>query len=295
MTETSTNYIQTKTIKNACFLSLNLFSQLLEFNEPLANRTLLQKANRKTISCKLTTLSTFSYFDIAVYNALCSIYQGGNTHFTIAMIHRVITGGDRKSTLTSTYSQIRTSINKWHKATLEVSDYITLVKPKNRTKALYRLKGTLLDVVRCDEVILNGTKTVAYRFITSPLLLTYAADIGHVKTVSLETLLCNHGKATMNKSIIKTYLIIQIERMAHSRHKHTVAVAPLIEKCFNSKEPKQVQRIKQNILLTLDDLVSHEYITGYTPIRTNQTLVKIEIQLAQKNKPKEVTEIDSKN
>ena len=159
-------------------------------------------------------------YDMAVMDAVCTLYEHGCTIFTAAMLLRMMTGKDSGQTVNEKSAKdITDSLNKLMRivATVDMSrEYIerNLVPPNSTVKK----QGHLLQM-NCIQVTIPYHKGVfyGYELLDEPILYTYAKEVQQVLCYPVKLLEVDKFN-TKETILIKRYLLVRIETMKNARN-----------------------------------------------------------------------------
>ena len=176
---------------------------------------------------ELSSNHDFTYFDKAVFDAICTRSEAGDKVFPINTIYRTMHNYDSTyKPSTKRYNEIMNSIRKMNqiKVSADLTDHVRsyLKKDKdysnlsdneiNKLVGLYKIGNEPLIDYRIVEAQIQGASTESIYLVREPFLYTYSKAINHVQSVPSD-LLDLGIDTTIDRIAINNYLMSRIETM----------------------------------------------------------------------------------
>lgn len=176
---------------------------------------------------ELSNNHDFTYYDKAVFDAICTRYEAGDDIFTVNTIYRTMHNYDSTRNPTDIRrDEIMNSIRKMNqiKVSADLTDHVRGYLKKNKDYShfsdseldaivsYFRLGNEPLIDYRTVEAQIQGTKTEAIYLVREPYLYTYSKQINHVQSVPSELLNLNINMTT-DRTAINALLIRRIGDM----------------------------------------------------------------------------------
>lgn len=177
----------------------------------------------------------FTEYDRCVHNAVCSIFEAGNTNFTPDQVYRCMNGYDDSQYVSpQSIEKITASLDKSMRTYVKV-DYTNEARMyKKNLVEEYIIEGYILPATKIT-VKTGGHRVIGYKFNGKPLLYEYAQVSKQIATVPSKLLNTKDViRANPEVNIIKEYLLRRIEQMKKAKEK---------EKKKKAKVKKQINRI----------------------------------------------------
>lgn len=179
-------------------------------------------------------------FDMAVFRAILSLYNEGNTFFWPEQIYCVLSGhvkGEKIPKVTEAMtSEITESVNKLMSSMLTINCTEQLEKSKKYSD-VYRLAGAdrtqnMLYLEKCRVTFKNGKTVTGWKYISiePPLLYQYSNTIGQITAVPCKALNTGGRNSTV-KIAIRDYMMQEISRMKRGTRKSTKMLYQTILEC----------------------------------------------------------------
>src|SRR5699024_2456770 len=223
---------------------------------------------------ELSSNHDFTYFDKAVFDAICTRYEAGDNVFSIRTIYRTMHNYDSSNNPSDArYNEIMNSIRKMNQikvsADLTNHDRSYMKKSKeyshlsdneiDKMVGFYKIwNEPLIDHITVEAQI-QGAETEAIYLVREPFLYTYSKAIKHVQSVPSELLnLGGNTRTTTDRTAIIHYLISRIETMKSQKERsrkkvlHTTQrtirydrIYEIVEKIRGKKLSSKVKRTKR--------------------------------------------------
>lgn len=226
-------------------------------------------------------------FDKTVHNAICTLYEAGNSLFTLEMVYRAMNGLTNSERITEergTLEPIRESIEAGRRKMfrLNATDQISKYYPKIKT-LIY--EGYFLPVDKVTAVLHNGEEPIeCYKFLRVPPLYEYSRNIKQVISVDMN-LLDSKKKLKNSRSVavIREYLIKRISSMKNGKagiNNRNIKYSTLFDETGIDEtilDATQKKRKREQIKKILDHFITVNFITGYDEYKKGRTFDGITI------------------
>ncbi|MGF6950852.1 hypothetical protein QF028_003357 [Neobacillus sp. B4I6] len=210
----------------------------------------------------------FTNYDRCVHNAVCSIFEAGNTNFTPDQVYRCMNGLDDSQYVSPQSIEIITaSLDKLMRTYLKV-DYTNEARMYRRNLVEeYIVEGYILPATKIT-VKAGGHRRIGYKFNGKPLLYEYAQVSRQIATVPSKLLKTKDViRANPEVNIIKEYLLRRIEQMKKAKGKKQINRI-LFEKIYYETgelkpNKKKALRIRNTAKTLLTKFSEEKYIKGF--------------------------------
>lgn len=224
----------------------------------------------------------FTVYDRLVYNAVCSIFEAGNTNFSTDQVYRRMYGLNNKEKVSpQARGAITKSIDKMRMELYAIINYTNEAKAYGmelKEDETLKLENFIL---LADKVTLSagGREITGYKIYSKPLLYKYAQITKQVITVPNDLLDIKGDikRITSELVIIRDYLIRRIEIMKRSKEKKgadPVSNKITLEGIYEEiRQPnptaKKIQTIRDNVDKILAKFKGKKYIKDYDIYKKN--------------------------
>ena len=221
----------------------------------------------------------FTPYDRIVHNAVCSLFEAGNTKFTPDQVYRAMNGlDDQQYVSPQAIGAITRSLNKQRRIYAKV-DYT------NEAKAYRKdVNNCIVEdyILSAKKIILKagGQRVTGYKLNSKPILYQYAQVSGQVLTVPSKLLNTKDViKSTPEVIIIREYLIRRIELMKKNKDQSNRILLERVYEELNEPEPtkKKALKIRNIIEKLLSKFVSEKYIKNFEFYKEGRAFKGIEI------------------
>lgn len=242
---------------------------------------------------ELSSNHDFTYFDKAVFDAICTRYEAGDDVFSIRTIYRTMHNYDSSNNPSDArYNEIMNSIRKMNqiKVSADLTNHVRSYMKKSkeyshlsddeidRMVGFYKIGNEPLIDYRTVEAQIQGADTEAIYLVREPFLYTYSKAIKHVQSVPSELLnLGSKTRTTTDRTAIIHYLISRIETMKSQKERsrkkvlHTTQrtirydrIYEIVEKIRGKKLSSKVKRTKrEEVNEILRQYVNRKYIRNF--------------------------------
>lgn len=223
-------------------------------------------------------------YDKAVHDGLCSVLtQNKNMIATSRQIYEAMAG--KTTTNRQAIEHVIHSLNKMSMTKIYL-DYSQQAKNKGLSFDRMTFEGNLLYFIGV-EVETNGQISKGYKFLTTPILYEYAANIGQIITVNKSLLNIPNVANTDDSVVLRHYLLRRIQTMKNQRNcvnQNKIKFDSMFSYCSISNSGQQLSRTQLNrkrriVYDTLQAWVNMKYIKGYTEYRDGRKILGVEIKL----------------
>lgn len=223
----------------------------------------------------------YTQYDRAVFNAICSLYEAGNTHFTPATVYRVMTGKNREINITpQTISAVTRSIEKQRRSTVKIDGTTELQKRKVDGAEKLTFDSNILNLDKVTAIV-NGNEGEYYYFLRSPILYDYCKYTRQIITVPLNLLDTKTVKNTSEIIVIKEYLLRQIELIKNGyRNNSKMLYDTIFKECGISMTDRSIaKRYRGYIEKLLQEWVEMKHIKAYKEYKQGNKIAGIEVKI----------------
>lgn len=222
-------------------------------------------------------------YDKTVHNAVCSIFEAGNEHFTTEQVYRVMNGLDNRNRVSpQAVGAVTKSIDKMARLRVEI-DYTE--EAKERHPETFKNKDRVFiesNVLAVDKITVKagGHSVTGYKLLRKPPLYEYAQFSKQV--LSIENKLLNTSKAikrtTTEITVIREYLIRRMEYMK-SGGSNRILFQRIYEE-IGQAEPtrKKAMQIRKDVASLLDFYKSINHIKKYSFYKKGRSFEGAEIK-----------------
>lgn len=224
----------------------------------------------------------FTPYDRSVYNAVCSLYEADNNHFTPDQVYRCMNGlTEKESVSPQAVGHVTRSIDKMRKIHAKV-DYTNEMKTKNKENTdQFIIEGFIINADKI-RIKAGGYEVAGYRMLPKPILYEYAQVTKQV--ISVPSKLLNTKDVIRNTEeviVIREYLIRRIEIMKHPKNKN-YSNRILFESVFNELDlpnptSKKSMKVRNIIFKILDKYKAEKYIKNYAIHKASRSFKGVDI------------------
>lgn len=222
----------------------------------------------------------FTPFHRAVYNAICSIYEAGNTHFTAKQVYRCMNGLDDSQYVSDVAEERITQYIDENRSIYAKIDYTQEAKNRKKGTSRFILDDYILSI-KGVTLEAGGHEVKGYVINSKPILYEYAQISRQVITVPNKLLYTSqHLNTTPEVTIMKEYFIREIEWMKRPRssRNNKVTFNKIYEEIGLENPPKKkAQKIRDNSTKILDSYIKDDYIKNYRLYKEGRSFKGIEI------------------
>ena len=222
----------------------------------------------------------YTQYDRAVLNAICSLHEAGNTHFTAMMVYRVMTGKAREIRVTpQTIAAVTRSIEKQRRAIVKINGTEELKRRKIEGAESLIFDEHILNL-RKTQAVINGALVECYSILKTPILYEYCQYTRQIITVPLKLLDTKTVRNTPDVIAFKEYLLRQIELIKNShRNNNKMLYATIFSECgVNATDKSVAKRYRGYINNLLSEWVAMGHIKAYKEYKQGNKITGVEIK-----------------
>lgn len=221
----------------------------------------------------------FTPYDRTVHNAVCSLFEAGNTNFTPDQVYRAMNGlDDQQYVSPQSVGAITRSLDKQRRIYAKV-DYTNEAKAYRKDVRSCIVEDHILSAKKIT-LEAGGHKVTGYKLNNKPILYEYAQLTGQVLTVPSKLLNTKDViRSTEDVIIIREYLIRRIEVMKKNKDQSNRILLERVYEELNEPEPtKETSRKVRNIIdALLKKYATEKYIKDYKYFKEGRAFKGIEI------------------
>ena len=221
----------------------------------------------------------FTPYDRTVHNAVCSLFEAGNTNFTPEQVYRAMNGlDDQQYVSPQSVGAITRSLDKQRQIYAKV-DYTNEAKAYRKDVRSCIVEDHILSAKKIT-LEAGGHKVTGYKLNNKPILYEYAQLTGQVLTVPSKLLNTKDViRSTEDVIIIREYLIRRIEVMKKNKDQSNRILLERVYEELNEPEPtkKKALKIRNIIEKLLSKFVSEKYIKNFEFYKEGRAFKGIEI------------------
>ena len=221
----------------------------------------------------------FTPYDRTVHNAVCSLFEAGNTNFTPEQVYRAMNGlDDQQYVSPQSVGAITRSLDKQRQIYAKV-DYTNEAKAYRKDVRSCIVEDHILSAKKIT-LEAGGHKVTGYKLNNKPILYEYAQLTGQVLTVPSKLLNTKDViKSTEDVIIIREYLIRRIEVMKKNKDQSNRILLERVYEELNEPEPtkKKALKVRNIIEKLLSKFVSEKYIKNFEFYKEGRAFKGIEI------------------
>ncbi len=221
----------------------------------------------------------FTPYDRTVHNAVCSLFEAGNTNFTPDQVYRAMNGlDDQQYVSPQSVGAITRSLDKQRQIYAKV-DYTNEAKAYRKDVRSCIVEDHILSAKKIT-LEAGGHKVTGYKLNNKPILYEYAQLTGQILTVPSKLLNTKDViRSTEDVIIIREYLIRRIEVMKKNKDQSNRILLERVYEELNEPEPtKETSRKVRNIIdALLKKYVTEKYIKDYKYFKEGRAFKGIEI------------------
>lgn len=240
---------------------------------------------------QIASRQPYTAYDRAVYNAVCSLWEAGNTAFSPAMVYLAMNGlsGSQergRKVSPQAVAAVTRSIEKqrFTRLTIDCTDQMKHYKDLKRAK----FDANMLTIEGVEMTAQNGAKVKAYTFTNPnrpPVLYEYSRSIGQV--ISVSPRLLNSGSAINNTDeviVLREYLIREINWMKqpNSSRNKVITFSEVYKELGLDQQgitKDKARKIRNNTEALLAHLKNEHFIYGFEEYKKGRTIAGVEISL----------------
>ena len=221
----------------------------------------------------------FTPYDRTVHNAVCSLFEAGNTNFTPDQVYRAMNGlDDQQYVSPQAVGAITRSLDKQRRIYAKI-DYTNEAKAHRKDVNSCIVEDYILSAKKIT-LEAGGQRVTGYKLNSKPILYQYAQVSGQVLTVPNKLLNTKDViRSTEDVIIIREYLIRRIEVMKKNKDQSNRILLERVYEELNEPEPtkKKALKIRNIIEKLLSKFVSEKYIKNFKFYKEGRAFKGIEI------------------
>lgn len=223
----------------------------------------------------------FTSYDREILNAVCSLFEVGNTFIWAEQIYRTMTGQTKTERVSKkSIKNVVTSLEKMRRSiiTIEFEQQAKLYKHQNIKE--FKISDNILHM-KGYSALINGTKIIGYKILEKPILYRYSQQIGQI--ISIPIKLLNTKKAVSNTNdniVLRAYMIRRIELIKYSKVTNKISYKKAFKECQIKNDDRTTKMRKiTSIKKILNLWIEEKYIKSYKEYKDNNTNAGIEINI----------------
>jgi|HigsolmetaGSP11D_1036233.scaffolds.fasta_scaffold00512_7 hypothetical protein len=217
----------------------------------------------------------FTAYDRAVHNAVCTLYEAGNTAFTPEMVYRAMNGLTNTERVSpQSVGAVTRSIEKSRSTKLTI-EYTEEARRRNPDIIKTTIDDMLLSVQKIT-VTIPGCKEPkdAYQFNSKPILYQYSQSIGKVITIPIK-LLKTGERTTEDVIVLREYLLRRIEGMKSKKQSNEILYTELYQALgLDSPDKHKALKIREHAKDLLHWWRKEDYIKNYIDFPEDKKIKK---------------------
>jgi hypothetical protein len=221
----------------------------------------------------------FTPYDRTVHNAVCSLFEAGNTNFTPDQVYRVMNGlDDQQYVSPQAVGAITRSLDKQRRIYANIN-YTDEAKEYRKDVNSCIVEDYILSAKKIT-LEAGGQRVTGYKLNSKPILYQYAQVSGQVLTVPSKLLNTKDViKSTEDVIIIREYLIRRIEVMKNNKNQSNRILLDSVYKEIDQPDPtkKKALKVRNIIEKLLSKFVSEKYIKNFEFYKEGRAFKGIEI------------------
>ena len=222
----------------------------------------------------------YTRYDDCVHNAVCSLLEAGNTRVTPEMIYRAMNGLSESEWVTpQAVTNVANSIEKQRNIDVLI-DCTEQVREWNKNLKKTTIRGHVIECRIVEGETHNGYKKQVYVLLSTPPIYEYSKMFNQVRTIPIDLLNVKGLRSTEKTTIVKTYLLTQIESMRGSKGRNkTILYESLFSDCELKMNAVNVKRYRGYISTMLNQWIDQGYISGFTEKKKGRSFIGVTIKL----------------
>lgn len=222
-------------------------------------------------------------YEIAVINAVATLFEAGNTEVTSQDIARATSGFTESEFITiSKREEIEKIIDKAidTKIKIEFKQHLLMNNKGKESSQISTCEAKLIEARKIKDTFGERTET-AYMLLLTPPLYQYANAVGQVQSIPPEQYNTKNKLDSTNKNIIlKNYLFERIGGMKSSKLSKTMIYETISNECqVKIKDRTEKKRFRTAVMKLLDHFIETNYIKSYQENKEGKSIVSITVKL----------------
>lgn len=222
----------------------------------------------------------FTAYDRSVHNAVCSIYEAGNTTFTADQVYRAMNGYDDSQYVSpQAIGAVTKSLDKSRSILVKI-DYTNEAKAYKKDVEQFVMEDYILSAKKIT-LKAGGKEVIGYKLNSKPILYQYAQLTNQVITVPSKLLNTKDViKSTPEVIVIREYLIKRIEEMKNPSNKMGNKI--LFESIYNiidqpDPDKKKAKKVRDIVKTLLTKFKTEKYIKDFEFYKEGRSFKGVEI------------------
>ncbi|RXM73650.1 hypothetical protein DP144_13865 [Clostridium tetani] len=215
----------------------------------------------------------FTPYDRVVHNAVCSLYEAGNTEFTALMVYRCMNGlVNNEKVSPQAVGAVTKSLDKVSRIRCKI-DWTAEAQARGVNIDNGLLEGNILATKKIT-VTTSGKTIEAYQLLDKPILYTYAQTTKQVITIPIKLLQTKEKlRSTDEVIVIREYLIRRIEVIKNSnKHSNKILYDSIFKEMGLINPTKQKkEKVRKAVKEILNYWINENYITKFEEYKEGRT------------------------
>jgi hypothetical protein len=234
-------------------------------------------------------------FDMSVYNAVCTLFEAGNSLFTAEMVYRTMNGlRNSESVSKESAAKISTIIEKLMSTKVYI-DCEYEIKARGWKDMEQQIASPMINAVKCSVKTPSGT-VAAYKLFVKPVIFQYSQKKKQIINVPFRVMETNKSyeipdgvivkgvRNSENVIVIREYLVKRIEGMRNPNNKlksRHILFESIWENCgFETRDRRPLAKYRGYVESILNYWIAIGYIKGYKFTKGTKNSIKgIDIEI----------------
>lgn len=221
----------------------------------------------------------FTPYDRVVHNAVCSLYEAGNTEFTALMVYRCMNGLiNNEKVSPQAVGAVTKSLDKVSRIRCKI-DWTAEAQARGANIDSGLLEGNILTTKKIT-VSTSGKTIEAYQLLDKPILYTYAQTTKQVITIPIKLLQTKEKiRSTDEVIVIREYLIRRIEVIKNNnKHSNKILYESIFKEIGLSNPTKQKkEKVRKAVKEILNYWIDENYIAKFEEYKEGRTFKGLKI------------------
>lgn len=208
-------------------------------------------------------------YDRTLLNAVYSLYEAGNSVFTLQELYKVISGGQYSKLTTEKSKEISERLENMARIRVTLQYHSGTTQTGHFKELQSEYTGYLLPMESIKVQASNNTAVVqACKILQEPIMLKFSKACNQIISVDIGLLNIPKLSNTAQNVVLKEYLIQRIKTAKHGRLNNVILYDTIIEDCgiaFTEANKKNVrQKLRAKVAKILDYWKTVGFISEYT-------------------------------
>lgn len=221
----------------------------------------------------------FTAYDRSVHNAICSLFEAGNTNFTPDQVYRCMNGlEDKQFVSPQAIGAITKSLDKSRRILVKI-DYTDEARAYKKDTSQFIMEDYVLPAKKIT-VKAGGKEVSGYKIYGKPVLYEYAQVTKQVITIPSKLLNTKDViNTTPEVTVIREYLIRRIAVMKNDKRQSNKILLQKIYNEIGQTEPNKdkMKSVRNIVNKLLGKFQQEQYIKGYGFYKEGRAFKGIEI------------------